>query len=310
MTEPGADAVTLAEARARARAAKDFAAADALRDELAATGWTVVDEPDGGWRLDPAPAEVAPARLDPHDVPSLLESPATDDVSVHWVAEGWPGDIARAIASLRAHQGSRRAHFVVADVTGDEPGAFGDDVEVLALAEGTGWAAAANAGLRRATGRVVIVMDGSIEAAGDVFGPLERALAEPGLGIAGPFGIVTRDLREFDEAPDAGPCDAIEGYCMAMRREVVAAVGGFDEKFRWYRTADIELSFRVKDRGLRTEVVPVPVIKHEHRMWFETEPAERAKWSKRNFYWFLDRWRDRWDLVFDPEPPEGTPPAP
>ena len=33
---------------------------------------------------------------------------------------------------------------------------------------------------------------------------------------------------------------------------------GFDEKFRWYRTADIELSFRVKDRGLRTEVVPCP----------------------------------------------------
>ena len=310
MTEPGADAVTLAEARARARAAKDFAAADALRDELAATGWTVVDEPDGAWRLDPAPAEVAPARLDPHVVPSLLEAPATDDVSVHWVAEGWPGDIARAIASLRAHQGSRRVRFVVADVTGDEPGAFGDDVDVLALAEGTGWAAAANAALRRATGRVVIVMDGSIEAAGDVFGPLEQALTEPAVGIAGPFGIVTRDLREFDEAPDAGPCDAIEGYCMAMRRDVVAAVGGFDEKFRWYRTADIELSFRVKDRGLRTEVVPVPVIKHEHRMWFETEPAERAKWSKRNFYRFLDRWRGRWDLVLDPEPPEGRPPAP
>ena len=119
----------------------------------------------------------------------------------------------------------------------------------------------------------------------------------------GPFGIVTHDLREFDEAPGPGPCDAIEGYCMAMRRDVLASVEGFDERFRWYRTADIELSFRVKDRGLRTEVVPVPVVKHEHRMWFETDPAERAKWSKRNFYRFLDRWRDRWDLVLDPRPP-------
>ena len=306
MTEPDAHAVSLAEARARARGAKDYAAADALREELAAAGWTVVDEPGGGWRLDPAPTERPAAALDPHDVPSLLDAPATDDVSVHWVAEGWPDDIARAIASLRLHQGSRRVHYVVADVTGEDPAAFGQGVEVLALAPGTGWGAAANAGLRRATGRIVIVVDGSIEASGDVFGPLETSLAEPALGIAGPFGIVTHDLRQFDQAPGAGPCDAIEGYCMALRREVVAEVEGFDERFRWYRTADIELSFRVKDRGLRTDVVPLPVIKHEHRMWFETEPAERATWSKRNFYRFLDRWRDRWDLVLDPSPPERT----
>ena len=147
--------------------------------------------------------------------------------------------------------------------------------------------------------------DGSVEAAGDVLGPLEQKLADPGVGIAGPFGIVTHDLREFEEAPAPGPCDAVEGYCLAMRRDVLAEVGGVDERFRWYRTADIDLSFRVKDRGLRAEVVPVPVIKHEHRMWFETDPVDRGRWSKRNFYRFLDRWRDRWDLVLDPRPPAG-----
>ena len=161
---------------------------------------------------------------------------------------------------------------MVADVTEAGPGAFGEDVEVIALEPGTGWGAAANAGIRRATGRVVMLMDGSVEVAGDVIGPLESALSDDGVGIAGPFGIVTHDLREFEASPGPGPCDAIEGYCMAMRREVAAAVGGFDEKFRWYRTADIELSFRVKDRGLRTEVVPVPVVRHEHRMWFEPRP--------------------------------------
>jgi hypothetical protein len=78
--------------------------------------------------------------------------------------------------------------------------------------------------------------------------------------------------------------------------------GGFDEGFTWYRTADIEWSFRVKDARLRCEVVPVPVTKHAHRMWFETDPAIRARWSKRNFNRFLDRWRDRWDLVLSGEP--------
>ena len=36
---------------------------------------------------------------------------------------------------------------------------------------------------------------------------------------------------------------------MAMRRDVLERTGGFDERFRWYRTADIELSFRVNDLG-------------------------------------------------------------
>jgi len=305
--DPTPETIALAEARARARAKEDFAAADALRDEIAGAGWMVADEPGGRWRLEPLAEAPGIVRMPmrPHDVPSVLEQPATHDVSVHWLVEGWPGDVSRAIASFRAHQGGRRVHFVVADVTGADPTQFGDDVEVVPLVGNTGWGAATNAGLRRARGRVVLVMDGSVEVTGDIFGPVERVLAEPEVGVVGPFGIVTHDLREFEEAPGPGPCDAIEGYCLAMRREVVAAVGGFDERFRWYRTADIELSFRVKDRGLRTEVVPLPVVRHEHRMWFETEPSQRATWSKRNFYRFLDRWRDRWDLVLDPRPPGG-----
>jgi hypothetical protein len=38
-------------------------------------------------------------------------------------------------------------------------------------------------------------------------------------------------------------------------------------------------------------------------MWFQTSPEERAKWSKRNFYRFLDRWRDRYDLTVAGKPP-------
>ena len=145
-------------------------------------------------------------------------------------------------------------------------------------------------------------MDGSIEPAGDVFSPIETALKDPAAGVVGPFGIVTSDLREFDEAPEPGPCDAVEGYLMAFRREVLTSVGGFDEKFRWYRTADIDWSFRVKDAGLGCSVVPLPVTKHEHRAWAAATEAQRTSWSKRNFYRFLDRYRDRWDLVLSGEP--------
>jgi hypothetical protein len=297
------DVQALAERRAEARAAKDFAAADALRARILDAGWSVVDGPEG-WRLEPRDVGEPTGPAHARDIQSRLQEPPSVDVSVHWVCEGWPQDIARAIASFRRYEGGRAVRYVVADVTGEDAATFGGGVEVLALERGTGWAAAFNAALRRSTGALVFAMDGSIEATGDVFGPLEAALADPAVGIAGPFGIVTQDLRQFDDAPGLGPCDAVEGYFMALRRQILTDAGLFDEKFRWYRTADIEYSFRVKDRGLATVVVDVPVERHEHRMWFNTDPAERGRWSKRNYYRFLDRWRDRWDLVLDPHPGE------
>jgi cysteinyl-tRNA synthetase len=299
--DPPPEVIALADERARARSAKDFGAADELRDRIAEAGWEVRDAADG-YALEAVAEDDVASTIHAGDVASVLDEPATADVSAQWVCEGWPEDIERAIASLRATAGAHTVQFVVADRTGQEPGRFGEDVEVVRLAEDTGWAAARNAGLRRARGRAVFAMDGSVEATGDVVGPMLGALEDPSVGVCGPFGILTTDLREFDEAPEPGDCDAIEGYLMAFRRELVTEAGGFDEKFRWYRTADIEWSFRVKDRGLRCVVVPAPVRKHEHRMWFATPPEERARWSKRNYYRFLDRWRDRWDLVLSGEP--------
>jgi len=45
------EVVELAERRAKARAERDFAASDQLRDELAALGWQMRDEPGGGFTL-------------------------------------------------------------------------------------------------------------------------------------------------------------------------------------------------------------------------------------------------------------------
>ena len=295
----------LAAQRQEARAAKDFARADALRDRIAELGFAVIDGPEGPTFepvtvTEPEP----PRRLRPQDVETMLDEPATCDVSVHWVVEGWPEDVVRALAGLRANEGGRDVQYVVADVTETDPALYGDGVEVLALEPGTGWGAARNAGLKRSRGSIVLAMDGSVEPTGDVFGPLEAALSDASLGVCGPFGIVTTDLQRFEESP--GPeVDAVEGYLMALRRDVLRDVGLFDEKFKWYRTADIEYSFRVKDAGFRALVVEVPLLKHEHRMWFNTPPAERGRWSKRNHYRFLEHFRGRYDLTVAGGPPDA-----
>jgi cysteinyl-tRNA synthetase len=307
MAEAPEEVVRLAEERAAARAARDFDAADAIRERIASAGWSVVDGPDG-FRLEPdTPAAEPIERRRAADVASLLEDEPAVDVTVHWVCEGWHDDIERALKAFRAHEGGRTVQYVIADVTDRDPTAWDDGVEVVWLEEGTGWGAARNAGLKRTRGRIALIADGSIEPTGDVFGPLESTLGDPAVGVCGPFGIVTRDLREFDEAKEGGDVDAIEGYLMAVRRETLLEAGLFDEKFRWYRTADIEYSFRIKDLDERATVVDVPVTKHEHRMYFETPPQQRASWSKKNFYRFLDRFRDRWDLLVDPLPEDDRP---
>jgi len=298
----------LASEREERRKAKDFAAADELRTRIADLGFTIVDSPEGP-RMEPmdgaaGDAGEAPARILPEDVPSALEQPSTFDATVHSLLEGWPEDVGRAIEGFRSHQGGRSVQYVVADVAGQDPSSFGEGVEVIRLDEGTGWGAARNAGLKRSLGRIVLVVDGSIEPVGDVFEPIEEAMADPTVGVVGPFGVVTSNLQDF-EASDGPEVDAIEGYLMAMRREVLLDVGLFDEKFKWYRTADIEYSFRLKAAGLKAMVVTVPVIRHEHRMWFNTPPEERAKWSKRNYYRFLDRFRGRFDLLVGGGPPRS-----
>lgn len=297
MSEP-AEVRELAERRAASRAARDFAEADALRDAIAALGYRVVDEP-GGWSLVPIEREPRP-RVRAADVSSVLDEPVEVDVSLHWLIEGWPEDVARALDGFRRFPGGRRAQFVVTVVTDSDPGDLGEDVEIVALETGTGWGTARNAGLRRSRGRVVVVLDGSIEPTGDVLGPLESALQDPSVGVCGPFGISTTDLRTFEESAGVGEdreVDAVEGYLMAFRRDVLRDAGLFDERFRWYRSADIELTFRLKDAGYRAIVVDVPVTRHDHRVWAATSPEERERLSRRNFSRFLERFRDRTDLL-------------
>ena len=287
----------LAAERQQRRDQKDFAAADDLRGRIGALGYRVVDGSAGSTIERIAPRERIRRRA--RDVPSVLDDPAVADVTVQWLVEDWPEDVVRALDAFRTIAGDRTIQYVVVDLTETDPSTYGPDVEVVPLELGTGWAAGRNAGLRRSVGRLVLVVDGSIEPTGDVLGPLESALADPSVGVAGPFGISTNDLRDFHESegPDV---DAIEGYLMAFRRDVIRDAGLFDEKFTWYRTADIELSFRLKDAGYRAVVVDVPVDRHEHRVWASTSLSERDRLSKRNFYRFLERFRGRFDLLVEP----------
>ena len=288
----------LVDEREAARRAKDFAVADALRARIRDAGFEVEDTAAGPRlhqvRQEPPPS--VPPLLRTDQIVTVLDQPPPFEVSVHWLVEGWPDDVTRGIEAFGRHHPDRRVQHVVVDLVGTPPATWPPGTEVIRLGDDVGWAAARNAGILRAAGSIVLVVDGSIEPTGDVLGPVARALEDPSVGVTGSFGIVTDDLREFHEA-DGPDVDAVEGYLMAFRRDAFERGLRFDEKFRFYRTADIELSFQIKALGLRATVTPVPVRRHEHRMWTATPEDRRAALSKRNFYRFLDRWRGRFDLT-------------
>lgn len=300
-----AEVATLLEQRSAARQAQDWATADALRDRLAELGWETIDGPRASRVRARPPATLADEQA------SRLDELATLAASVVVIAEDHPEDLARFLAGVAAHPPAVDWELLVVanapsyDLDAVLVAGTGAPSTTLRSGEPLGWADAVNLGLGRAAGAVVVLIDTSLEPTGDWLAPLLAAFDDPTVGIAGPWGVTSADGRQFDEAPP-GEVDAVEAYCLAVRREALQAVRGFDHRFRYYRNADLDLSFAVRAAGwraLRTE--PLPVTRHEHRGYARLPPAERDRVSRRNFYRYLKHWGDRRDLLLNPGPRPG-----
>jgi len=295
MSDIPADVAQLLDAREEARRTKDFDRADSLRDEIAALGFDVHDTPQGA-TLSP---RARYSSIDPARIESVLDRPAILDASIHLLYEGFLDDVQRFLSGIEKHCAHRDYEIVLVDNASSDGEALesfaSDRVRVIHLQTALGWAEARNAGLKTSRGRIVILADLSIEPTGDVIGPIDEALTNPGVGIAGPWGIVSEDMREFtsSEGPEV---DAVEGYFLATRRELLAK-GLIHDKFRWYRHADIDLSFQLRTLGLKAVVVEVPAEKHTHRGWAALGDEERTKRSKRNWNIFFDRWKHQHKML-------------
>jgi hypothetical protein len=295
VSEPPAAIRELAARRARARQARDFAAADALRDEIAASGWAVTDGPDGfsltpaglaagdpGYRVFPGPASIPPAAArDPDRVATAA-----------LLVEGWPADLRECVAALLAHAPARVV--ISALDTGNVQGA-GDTlheladghpgrIEELHVAAGAGWGAGRNALLRADPGPVHLIMETSTILTGDAISPLLTALAADGVVAAGWRGADPDvDLSGFHDA-GPGPVSALLGYLLAVRTDAARAAGGLPAKARFYRNADLEFSLRLGRVGrLVVPDEPLPVRQARHRGYHDSDPGYRERESQRNY---------------------------
>ncbi len=304
----------------------DYSRADTVRDTLHAEGYDVRDTRNGTLVLPRRPEDEFTIISSSASAPNCTRQPDLYDFSINLLAHNSREDLERCIKSICRHSSRSSQHKLelviidngstddtlsylqqlarsdnLVDADGQHIG-----LRVLFADHNMGFAAGRNATMRTSRGHLIVLMDTSIEVTGDIWIPLARTLADESIGVVGPYGLVTTDLRDFQEA--TGPdVDAIEGYLMAFRRELLPEVGWIDEKFRFYRLMDIYFSFFFKTSGYRVVTTPVAVErveKHPHREWYSLSEDERATKSKKNYDIFRDRWHHGESLLvanFNPQ---------
>lgn len=307
MAEPPPEVIALAEQRATARADRDFAAADRLRDEIAAAGWVVTDAAGGRFTLAEKP---------PYDVlgsvRDLPDNSATADdrrATVSVIVDGWPEDTRTCLDALLTHVADDVVVQVVdlgnVDGAGDVVHEFdGPRVQAWHVAGPAGWADTRTALLRADTARIHVWCELSTVFTGDALAPLLAAIdADADVVAAGWRGVnvdVDDEWRSF-AAAGPGEVDALLGYLFAMRRSAALAAGGPDPKARFYRNADMEFSFMLREASPGSRlVVPsadLPCRQDRHRGYHDSDPAYRDKESAKTYNRFLARYRGRTDLL-------------
>ena len=308
-----------AQARSEARGAREWAEADRLRAVIEAAGWRVIDQ-GTRFSLEPAhaPDIVEEGRVrygSSGAVPSRLDEPATGTINVILVATERSTDLARTLASLRGNAPGGTTVVIVADrpdpaqeaalLDPAGPAAApiaGAPVEIVWTSERLGQAGALNAGLRRATAPTVLLLDTSVELTGDLLGPLIAAFDDPSVAVAGPWGLVSDDLRHFDRA-EPGDVDAIDGAALAFRRADLLDRGRLDERFVLGLNLDIWWSLVLRDGGedqparRAVAIGDGAVVRHESVPDRNLDATERDRLAKRSFYRVLDRFGARRDLL-------------
>jgi GT2 family glycosyltransferase len=130
-----------------------------------------------------------------------------------------------------------------------------------------------NRGWRMAETEVVCILHNDTEMIEPGWlGRLLDALDAPGVGLAGLYGVkrLRRDGRfvgrtivhSLAEGPTVrAPWEevvVVDSVCMTLRRDLMSAVGGFDEGYGFYHGLDRDLSMAVRETGRRCVIVHAP----------------------------------------------------
>jgi len=279
----------LAKARLAARAERNFALSDQLRDEIAALGFEVVDVA-GGYEL--RPKKRFPTYESSRDIRPI--NSGKFEITVAMIVDGFHEDAVTTIKTIKEHSQCAIAILVVGD-----PGELVDELDsrtsLVQLTEDFGWGESANALLRNVTSEFIVIMDPSTRFTGDAIAPVLAELKKRefvAVGWRGGLMNLEDDWRSVDDK-GAGEVDVLFSYFLAMHREDALAARGFSNRALYYRNADIEFSLNLRHSNGRLLQMDLPLEQDRHHGYHDTDAEYRDAQSKKNYDRILERFRGK-----------------
>lgn len=280
--------VELAKARQAARANKDFALADSLRDQIFAAGFEIADVASG-FELTPKSRypvieklrDLRPFALHAHDLTVLL------------VIDGFIDDAITCINSIKANSDCNIAVLSIGPA-GALVDAINQRTALVEIAE-AGYGEAVNALLKNVDSKYVVLMDPSTTFTGD---PITPALSElnkgefVAVGWKGGLVNLADDWRSTDDKGD-GEVDVLFSYFLAVDRVAALEVGGINQRAIYYRNADIEFSLKLRHGMGHLLQMQLPLEQGRHHGYHDADPQYRELQSKKNYDRILERFRGK-----------------
>jgi hypothetical protein len=279
----------LARARQAARAEKDFALSDQLRDEIAAQGFEVVDVASG---YELRPKKRFPVYESTRDIRPI--NSGKFEITAAIIVEGFHEDAITCIRSIKSNSQCAIAVLVIGE-PGDLVNELDARTSLVQINENFGWGENANALLRNITSDYVIVLDPSTTFTGDAVTPVLEELKKRDFVAVGWRGGLVNLEDDWRSTDDKGPgeVDVLFSYFFAMHREDALAARGFSNRALFYRNADIEFSLTLRHSNGRLLQMDLPLEQGRHHGYHDSDPEYRDAQSKKNYDRILERFRGK-----------------
>ena len=279
----------LGRARQAARADKNFALADQLRDQIAQAGYEIVDVV-GGFELHAKSLVQVFA-----DIQKLKNLPKSDrSITVAIVVNGFHEDAITSVNSIKAHS-SAEILVLTTQPAEDLSSIVDSHTHVIQLENDPGWGECANAALRIISTPFAVIMDPSTTFTGDAISPVLQELQKKDYAAVGWRGGLINIEDQWRSVDDkgAGEVDVLFSYFLAVDKDAALQAGGFNARAIYYRNADIEFSLRLKHAAGRLLQMDLPLEQGRHHGYYDTEESFRDAQSKKNYDRILERFRGK-----------------
>ena len=278
----------LAQERFDARAAKDFAKADLIRDQISALGFEVIDVA-GGFEF--RAKERFPKYASTRDIKAIK---VEGDIAIAIIVDGFTSDAAESVRSIKSNTKTPIVAFVIG-----EPAELVDEIDlqfqIVSITENFGWGENANALLKNISSNYLVIMDPSTRFNGDAIAPVLAELNKGEFSAVGWRGGLVNTDDEWRSVDDKGPgeVDVIFSYFLAINCADATNAGGFNNRAIYYRNADIEFSLRLRNVSGRLLQMDLPLEQARHHGYYDTDSEFREVQSKKNYDRILERFRGK-----------------